>query len=328
MTGKKILVTGGAGFIGYVLCSKLSDGNDICIVDNLDRGRADDDFEGLISKPNVTFINLDLTQPEEIKQLDTGFDYIYHLAAVVGVRNVSENPDKVLRINTLSLLNILDFAGKVENLKKFFFSSTSEVYAGTQRHFGIDVPTEEDIPLTIADIKSTRSTYMLTKIFGEASCFNFGKKFNIPFTIGRYHNVYGPRMGFLHVVPETFIKIYRDTDVKVASPGHTRAMCYVDDAVNMTIRACEKEDLNGEVVNIGNSSEEISMKALTEITAEVMGREINIIELGDTPGSPVRRCPKTDKIESYTGYKAQTSLRTGIIKTFEWYKDKLDDKYE
>jgi nucleoside-diphosphate-sugar epimerase len=217
----------------------------------------DFEFKELLSHDRVFFIEADLTKKDVFETLPKDIQYIYHLAAVIGVQNVMENPDKVLYVNAISTLNLIEYAKELQFLKKFLFSSTSEIYAGTLKHFGIEVPTDETVQLTLDDIKSPRTTYMLSKMYGESILFNYGEKYDIPFSIVRYHNVYGPRMGFLHVVPEMFIKIMKQDVVEVASPEHTRAMCYVDDAVEMTILVCESLDTKSEILNIGNPKQEI-----------------------------------------------------------------------
>lgn len=324
----KILLTGGAGFIGYHLAKRLAMDNKVVILDNLSRGRMDHDFLELLNDPNIVFQNADLTNPAAYDELDLDFDYIYHLAAVIGVKNVSENPDRVLFVNALSNLYLFGFAKKIKNLKRIFFSSTSEIYAGTLKHYGIDVPTGENVQLTLDDIKSPRTTYMLSKMYGEAICFNYNFRYGIPFTIGRYHNVYGPRMGFLHVVPEMFCKMNDSATVEVPSPDHTRAMCYVDDAIEMTILACESDQTLNEILNIGNQDQEIKIIELAETVAKVMDVDVSLIRLPDTVGSPARRCPDISKIKQLTGYSPQTDLESGIRLTYDWYKDKLEQKYE
>ena len=154
------------------------------------------------------------------------------------------------------------------------------------------------------------------------------RKYGIPVTIGRYHNIYGPRMGYAHVIPETFIKISKSNTIDVPSPTHTRAFCYIDDAVEITIRACENANATNEILNIGNSKEEISIKDLIVKIASIMGKNITIHELPDTPGSPARRCPDTSKMERLTGYSPVIPLGEGIRKTYEWYKDRLDKPFE
>nr|MQY79366.1 NAD-dependent epimerase/dehydratase family protein [Bacteroidota bacterium] len=150
----KILTTGGAGFIGYFLAERLSkdQNNSITIVDNLSRGKMDAEMQKLLARRNVFFVMGDLNNREFLSQLDQDYEYVYHLAAVIGVENVMRNPDKVLYTNVISLLHVFELLKHFKNLKKIFFSSTSEVYAGTLKHFGIDIPTDENVLLTIEDI--------------------------------------------------------------------------------------------------------------------------------------------------------------------------------
>ncbi|MCX7735850.1 MAG: NAD-dependent epimerase/dehydratase family protein [Candidatus Kapabacteria bacterium] len=326
----KILVTGAAGFIGYFISEKLSrNKNDLIIlVDNLNRGRFDDEFKKLTLQKNVKFIQGDLADYNFVKNFDNDFDYIYHLAAVIGVKNVENYPDKVLYVNSITILNLFEKMKEMSGLKKFFFSSTSEIYAGTLKHFGIEIPTKENVPLSLDDIKSSRSTYALTKMFGESVCFNYGNKYNIPFTIVRYHNVYGPRMGFAHVIPETFVKIKNSSTIKVPSPNHSRAFCFVDDAVEYSIRLCKDPNSNKEIFNIGNSNEEIKIKDLVALIAKIIGKEIIINELDDTLGSPQRRCPDTTKLINFTNYYPIYNLKDGLKITYDWYKNKLNEVYE
>jgi UDP-glucose 4-epimerase len=327
---KKILVTGGAGFIGYFLIKKLLEDrdNEIVMIDNMYRGRMDDELKNIITNKNVTFQQGDLTDKDFIKHLDKDFDYIYHLAAVIGVKNVIENPDKVLSHNAIATLNLIEFAKNLKSLKKILFSSTSEIYAGTLKHYGIDIPTNEEVKLTIDDIKSPRTTYMLSKMYGESILFNYGFKYNIPFTIVRYHNVYGPRMGFLHVIPEMLVKISKQKIIEVASPEHTRSMCFIDDAIEMTIKACESNSTKKEILNIGNQNQETSIINLVKIIADVLDKKIKTKMLPDTKGSPKRRCPDISKIINLTGYTPKVNIKEGLKKTYNWYKNKLSNKYE
>jgi UDP-glucose 4-epimerase len=326
----KILITGGAGFIGFHLAKKLSTNaqNKITIIDNLSRGKSDELFQQLINLENVSFISGDLTDVRTFMMLDRDFEYIYHLAAVIGVKNVMHNPDKVLYVNAISTLNLFEFLKNCRSLKKILFSSTSEIYAGTLKNFVIEVPTNEEVPLTVEDIKTDRTTYALSKMYGESICFVYGRKHNIPFTIVRYHNVYGPRMGFAHVIPEMYVKINSNEIIKVASPEHTRAFCYIDDAVEMTIRACESENTANEILHIGNSSEEIRIIDLVKKICQSMEKVPVLQEQEVTEGSPSRRCPDISKIEKLINFTPKVSIDEGIRLTYDWYKHKLQAVYE
>lgn len=326
----KVVITGAAGFVGFHLAQALADrgGYELYLIDNLQRGRVDEAFQALLDRDHVHFVQADLTDQEAFSHLPAEVDYIYHLAAVIGVQNVLDHPDRVLYVNAVTTLNLFEWAKNCSRLKKILFSSTSEIYAGTLRHFGINIPTAESTPLTVADIKDERTTYALSKMYGESICYNYGRKYNIPCTVVRYHNVYGPRMGFKHVIPEMFVKIDESSNIEVASPHHTRAFCYIDDAVEMTILLCEDEAAAGETYHVGNQDQEISISDLVEEVARVMDKPISVCEMPDTPGSPTRRCPDTSKLQALTGYIPRVNLAEGIHLTYSWYREKLVDRYE
>lgn len=329
-----ILITGGAGFIGCAIARELAQHSEhsIVLVDNFSRGQEDEDLQQVLALPNISFIQGDLTKPEFFTTLPVNIEYIYHLAAVIGVRNVLEHPDRVLYVNAISTLYLYEYAKTLPALKRILFSSTSEIYAGTMKHFGVAVPTPESVHLTLDDIRSPRTTYMLSKMYGESIAMNYGAMYNIPSTVVRYHNVYGPRMGFLHVIPEMFIKIRNAAAtgeaLDVFSPTHTRAFCYVDDAVRATIAVAEAPNTAGEIINIGNSQEEMSIRELVNRISQIMGLTVKFREQPDTPGSPARRCPDTSTIERLTGFRPTVLLNEGIQRTFEWYRSRLDKRHE
>ncbi len=327
---KKILITGAAGFIGFFTAKMLSEDeeNVLTLADNLHRGRMDEDMLQLVKKKNVKFIECDLTENSCYLQFEEDYDYIYHFAALVGVKNVEKNPDLVLYINSVATLKMLEFAKTQKKLRKIIFSSTSEIYSGTLKHFGIEIPTSESVSLTVDDITSPRSTYAVSKMLGESAFFNYGTKYNIPFAIVRYHNVYGPRMGFAHVIPEMFVKIAKNSQIEVPSARHTRAFCYVSDAVEMTVRIAECKNSRAEIFHVGNEREEIAIGDLVKLIADTMDKKIEIIPLPPTPGSPERRCPSTAKVVEFTGYSAQIPLTVGVRECYDWYKDKLGNRYE
>ena len=202
---KKVLITGGAGFIGYFLASSLSEENySVVLLDNFARGNQDDLLNKLISKNNVQFINVNCMDILSVMKIEKDFDYIIHLAAIIGVKHVNKDPYSVLENNVLMLNNIIKLSKAQINLSKFLFASTSEVYSGTLENFGLKIPTPEDTPLSINCLERKRTSYMLSKIYGEAMCTQSG----LPYTIFRPHNIYGPRMGMSHVIPEQLKKAY------------------------------------------------------------------------------------------------------------------------
>lgn len=327
---KKVMITGGAGFIGLALAERLADcpETEVLLVDNLSRGRRDVAFEALLAQPKVSFFDVDLTDAAAVAALPPDCTHVYHLAALIGVKHVMKRPDQVFRVNLLASINLLEHCRRSERLHRFLFSSTSEVYAGALKAYGIPIPTPEETPLTLDELSSPRTSYALSKITGESIGLQYANVHGIPVTNVRYHNVFGPRMGFAHVVPETMIKISESSHVRVPSPHHTRAFCYVDDAVAATIACAESDLTRNATINIGNSKEEVAIRALVELVAEVMDRKIEIEELPETPGSPARRCPDTTNLEAKAGFRPSVDLRGGLQLTWQWYRDRLDDRFE
>lgn len=322
---RKILISGAAGFIGAALAQRLPKDRTVkLLIDRIPEAELDPDFRKLIKRPDVYYLCIDLMDREAVSALPKDVDTIYHLAAVIGVEQVQRAPDRVLEVNALTALNIFHYARTLGNLRRVLFSSTSEVYAGTLKHFGIPVPTGENVPLCLEDVSTPRTSYALSKVYGEGVAFAWRHNYGIPITIVRYHNIYGPRMGFRHVIPQTFVKIAEsDGKIEVPSPDHTRAFCYIDDAVEATIRCGESANTEGKIVHIGSSAEEIAIRDLVLRIADIMDRRIRISDMPDTPGSPARRCPDTSVLERLTGYRAQVSLKEGLRLTYEWYRDRL-----
>ena len=204
-----ILVLGGAGFIGYHLVRHLAknSGHQIQIVDNLSRGEFDGDFESLLDNfSRVEFVAGDLTQPDTLDRLGGPFDQVYLLAGIVGVRNVESGPARVIQINTAIILNTLEWLRRV-GCGRLLFASTSETYADSVKLGIAGVPTPETIPLVVSDIQQPRTTYALSKMLGEAAVSHYSQSCGFQAVIARFHNIYGPRMGFDHVVPELMQRI-------------------------------------------------------------------------------------------------------------------------
>ncbi|AZO94018.1 NAD-dependent epimerase/dehydratase family protein [Halocella sp. SP3-1] len=320
---KKVLITGGAGFIGFHLAQYLSEFSlDVTLIDNFFRGENDKELLELNKKENVRFVKADLTNPEELALLNGYFDYIYHLAAINGTRNFYEKPFEVLRVNILTLINILNWINP-NNCGKFLFTSSSETYAGTVNSFSEYkefIPTKENIPLTINDVFNERNSYGGSKIAGELLTVNYCRTRQIPFSIIRYHNIYGPRMGFEHVIPEFSKRIYkRENPFKIFGGEDTRAFCYITDAVKATKLVMENNKCDSEIINIGNNREEIRIIDLAKKFLKLTRHNV-AIDVEEAPkGSVSRRCPNIDKLEKLTTYKPEIDLDKGLQLTYDWY---------
>ena len=171
------LVTGAAGFIGLHLAKKLhSIGENLILVDNFARGKEDQEFLEFLDKPNVKFYNIDITRENAFSVIEENIKYIYHLAAINGTENFYLIPDKVLRVNVIGTLNLLDWIKNKSNIK-ILFSSSSEVYAGALSMGIGSIPSDEKIPICIEDITNPRWSYGLSKALSEGSFFLIQKDF-------------------------------------------------------------------------------------------------------------------------------------------------------
>jgi UDP-glucose 4-epimerase len=316
----RVLITGGGGFIGAHLARTLSEGgNEIDLIDDLSRGKADDDLRELTDRPNVRLLERDLLSPDGIEGLPTDYGLIFHLAAIVGVANVLEAPYRVLRQNVELLNAVLDLAAAQPALERFVFASTSEIYAGTLELSELPIPTPEDVPLTVPDPQRPRASYMLSKLYGEALAHQSG----LPATVVRPHNVYGPRMGMAHVIPELLQRAHEAADggtLEVYSVDHRRTFCFVADAVELIARAAESSEAEGETLNVGTEGPEVSIGELAEMVLATVGRRLEIEPLPAHPGSPERRCPDMSKAARLTGYSAKVPLEEGLRRTYDWYR--------
>ena len=325
----RIIVTGGSGFIGWHLANYLARNNqdEITIIDNHERGEADSMFLELISRPNVKFINQDMTQKNFYRDLSGYYDCVYHLAAINGTKNFYERPYDVMRVNILSLMNMLEYCNK-DNCGAFLFSSSSEAYAGTvDSEPDSYIPTRENIPLSVSDVMNPRWSYGGSKITGELLTVNYCRTHNVNFKIIRYHNIYGIRMGYDHVLPEFFRRILqRVNPFPIYGGQETRAFCSVDDAVKATEAVMLSAKCNSEIVHIGNSSQEIKIIDLLSLVLDIADYhpEINIVPAPE--GCVARRCPDTDKLFRLTGFKAAITLQEALPEMFNWYEARYKER--
>ena len=328
MQKRKILITGGAGFIGYHLARHLlkeyGSNAGIILVDNFRRGKADNDLKKLLDDPRVRFLELDLTNPASYEKLGAGYDHVYHLAAINGTKNFYEMPHETLRINTLSLAHMLEWFKEKNRAGKFCFTSSNEAYAGALNAFGkLPIPTPEKVPLIVEDTYNPRWSYAATKLVGELFVIHYAAKYNFRALIVRPHNFYGPRAGFDHVIPEFSMRIAKRIDpFPIYGADDTRTFCYIDDAVRamqMLMDFSKTDNQPIETVHIGDVHE-ITMEELAERMFKVALWRPQKIEIKSSPaGSVKRRLADISKLQNLTGWRPQVALDEGLKKTYDWY---------
>jgi UDP-glucose 4-epimerase len=321
----KVLITGGAGFVGGALASALAaEGMQIDIADNLSRGLKDEYLDDLIDSRAVRLVDADLTKADGLGGLSDDYAYIYHLAAIIGVRNVMEKPQEVLWNNVAMTGHLLDVARRQKDLKRFVFASTSEVYAGSLQYIDMAFPTPETTPIALTDLAHPRTSYMLSKLYGEAMC----QQSALPMTIVRPHNFYGPRMGMSHVIPELLARAYRcqpGEGLEVFSPDHLRTFCFIDDAVRLVRALAESDGGLGGTFNVGVEKPEYSILQVAQIVIETVGVALELVGGETHTGSPARRSPDMTATHDVIKTQAEISLADGVARTWAWYRERLDD---
>lgn len=306
----KILITGGAGFIGSYLSNKLAHMHEVHIIDNAIRG----DYNRL--NDEVEIHKIDLLDINELKRLPRDFDWIFHLAAINGTGNFYTNHHNVFEVGVKSILNIYEYF-KESNIK-LVTSSSAEVYQSAKV-----VPTNEEAECIIPDITNKRYSYGGSKIFSELLIFNYGINYFEKSIIFRPHNIYGPNMGYKHVIPQLIEKIQNSIisgkkEIELIGDGlETRAFCFIDDLIEGLLLLMEYgKDKN--IYHIGNN-EEVSILNLSKKIIDIIGVDIEIIT-GENihTGSTRRRCPDISKMKKI-GYNPKVNLDLGLEKTIGWY---------
>jgi nucleoside-diphosphate-sugar epimerase len=314
------LITGGAGFIGAHLAQYLLDtGHRVALADDFSRGVHDETIQRLASHERATLHSIDLTRAESWRALPNDVDVVFHLAAIVGVANVLRAAYDVLERNVRMTTEAIAWMRTQAGSARLVFMSTSEVYAGSLQHLAMPIPTPEDTPIALPALHDARTTYLLSKLYGEALCQQSG----VPFTIVRPHNVYGARMGEAHVIPQLLRRAYDTPDggrLAVYSPGHQRTFCHVSDAVRWLATLAESPAAQGETFNLGTDAREVTIADLAQMVCDTVGRSLTLDPHDDTPGSPARRCPDLTRLRAVTDAVPRMTLEAGLRDTFAWYR--------
>jgi nucleoside-diphosphate-sugar epimerase len=301
---RKILITGGAGFIGSSLADALiqNPNNYVVLVDNM--------LTGSGSKlpnqaaPNWKFIKCDTNSYNDLAPIMAAysFDYVFHYAAVVGVKRTLENPVMVLR-DIDGIRNVLDLS-KNTGVKRVFFSSSSEVYGEP-----VELPQRElTTPL------NSRLPYAVVKNVGEAFCRSYKDEYDLDYTILRFFNTYGPKQSTDFVMSKFVRAAQAGHDLTIYGDGlQTRTFCYIDDNIEATLSALEHDLAVNEIVNIGNDHL-ITVVELAQTIVRLTGSASRIVHLPPLPeGDMTRRQPEISKMRSLLG-RSLTPLEVGIGK--------------
>ena len=314
----KYLITGGAGFIGIKLVEKLlkNKENKIYIIDNFSKKTDDKNLLDILKNKNIKLIQKDLSSISNYLKI-YDFDYIYHFAAILGVKKVIDNPFITLKDNILTTINLINFSIKQKKLKKICFTSTSEVYAYSLKKKLAKYPTPEDIDFLISKDFNPRSSYLLSKIVGEY-LINYSK---LNFVIFRPHNIFGPQMGFAHVIPQLTQKILNHNKRKIIihNAKHKRTFCNIEFAIDLIFNISHKKKLTNKIFNIGSPEKEISIMELAQKIKKILNSKNQLIfSNSQKDSSPEKRKPDMKRSLKYS--KINHNFEKGLKETVIWYK--------
>ena len=304
---KTYLITGGQGFIGKAISLSLLDqGNKVIILDNNFRKK---NFS--LKHKNLQLIDGDIRNIIHLNKIKNKIDSVVHLAAINGTRNFYEKPNLVLEVGIKGIINIIDFC-KIKKIKEIFLASSSEVYQNAPIY-----PTDEKVRLIIPDPHNPRFSYSSTKIISEILILNsdiFKKA-----VIFRPHNIYGPDMGFKHVIPELITKTIKEKKIlDIQGNGkNKRSFCYIEDFVD-AFNIIIKKGKHKEIYNIGNT-EEVKISYLSKLIISLLNKDLKIKLSTKSFYNAMRRLPDIKKINKL-GYKPKINLKKGLKETIDWYK--------
>lgn len=316
----KVLITGGAGFLGSHLSDAfIARGDEVFVLDMGSIGKV----RHLLDSPRFHYIHDSVLNPELIDGLAAKADLIYHLAAVVGVEHYVADPYETLNVNVNGTQNVLKAAYKYS--KKVVFSSTSEVYGRNPK-----VPWREDDDRVLGSTTIDRWCYSTSKAVGEHFCFAY-QKLGLPVTVLRYFNVYGPRLDKVDVGRLFTIfmgQLLRGTDLTVIGDGsQTRCFTYVTDAVEATMLAGLKSEANGHAINIGTDVE-TTVLDFAKLMLELYGpnrSKIKFVKQEEIYGKSYedipRRVPDNTKMKTLLRVSPKVSLRQGTALAMEWFRN-------
>ena len=288
----RILVTGGAGFVPSELAARLAQdpANEVVAVDNLLTG--DVRKLPLAEHPNLRFIKCDVNRFEDISAVVYAFrpEFVFHYAAVVGVKRTTDHPVMVLR-DIDGIRNVLDLC-KNTGVKRVFFSSSSEVYGEP-----VEIPqNERTTPL------NSKLPYAIVKNIGEAFLRSYQREYGLEYTVFRFFNTYGPRQSKDFVVSKFIRAALKGEDITVYGDGkQTRTFCYIDDNVDACLTAFRSNEVVNDVVNIGNDKE-TTVLDLANLIIRITGSSSKVVHLPPLEeGDMTRRMPDITRMRQLLG---------------------------
>ena len=317
LTGKRVVITGGAGFIGTTLARRLVDDNEVVAVDNLHRDTLGGTTLG--EHANFRFVEGDVLEPKSLAEVVSGATHVVHCAGIAGVDTVLESPVRTMRVNVIGTYNVLEAALRArDTIERLVDFSTSEVFG--QHAFNVD----EAHVTSIGSVGEARWTYAVSKLAGEHMAHAYHAELGLPTASVRPFNVYGPGQiggGAIRAFIEAALA---GRDLTIHGDGsQIRAWCYVDDMVDGALLALEHANAVGESFNIGNARSAVTIHDLAQRVKRLSGCSGEIVFQPLHYTDVELRIPNVEKARELLGFEAKVDLDEGIERTIAWYREKL-----
>lgn len=313
---KKIFITGGAGFIGSTLASRLCMENEIVLFDNLSRNTVK--HTSLLENSNITLVTGDVLVYESVMDSMKGADIVVHAAAIAGIDTVIKNPVTTMEVNMLGTANVLKAAAVNKVKGRVLDFSTSEVFGSMAYRV------KEDTNAISGSAGEARWVYAVSKLAGEHLAHAYFKQYGLPAVTIRPFNIYGPGQTGEGAIQIFIRRALKDEDIFIYGDGtQIRAWCYVDDMVDGLLLAMENPDAIGESFNIGNSRAVTTVFGLAETVCRVLKSKSEIIFKEPLSADIELRIPETQKAYGVLGFRAKVDLEEGILRTAAWYKENI-----
>lgn len=313
---KKIFITGGAGFIGSTLVSKLYQDNELILFDNLARNTIK--HTNLLDNDNVTLVEGDILDYDAVRKAMEGADIVVHAAAIAGIDTVSKKPVMTMEVNMIGTANVLRAAHENGIEDRVLEFSTSEIFGSMA--YRVDERTQS----ISGSVGESRWVYAVSKLAGEHLTHAYYKQFGLPTVTVRPFNVYGPGQTGEGAIQIFIRKALNNEDITIYGDGtQIRAWCFVDDMVDGLLKALEDPRAIGESFNIGNARAVTTIYGLAEVVCRVLNSKSKIVFKDPLSADIELRIPETKKADDLIGFKAQVDLEEGILRTAEWYKNNI-----
>jgi UDP-glucose 4-epimerase len=313
ITGKRVFITGGAGFIGNTIISRLIAENDIVVFDNFHRDTLSG--SGLVNHPRLTVVRGDVLDYAAVRDAMRGADIVIHAAAIAGIDTVIRMPVQTMRVNMIGTANVLEAARENKIPDRVIDFSTSEVFGP------MAFRASEGDSTVSGSAGEARWTYAVSKLAGEHLAKAYHKQYQLPIVTIRPFNIYGPGQTGEGAIQIFIKRALRGEVLRIDGDGNQiRAWCYIDDFVDGLMACLTVPQAVGESFNIGNARAVITILGLAQTVCRVLGSSSEIVFDPPLSADIAIRIPSVTKSQELLGFKAKVDLEDGIRRAADWYR--------